>query len=1824
MHLQRVLIIILWISHFYVSLPGQSLLLDGNNYNTCAGNFQDPGTPNYGPNLDLTTTLCPDGANGLAIRINFAPLELGSGDTLFVFDGDDVNAPLVAQFSAPLDLGGGLIQASLGNLSGCLTFRFVSDAMQEGAGWNGVIDCQQLCQEIVPSISNTLPPTNPPDTGWIDLCPGQSVTLIADATYPENNSFYPQSNTTSLFVWDFGDGRRDTGQTVTHQYAAPGGYYATLEIIDQRGCTSPLLTRRVRLAAPPDFAGRAVPLDTFCLGDSILLQAAINRPGGAADILTVNSRELSFAYPATRIDTVPLPDGNGITFRSTITLNGFETGQLLADPNQLLGVFANLEHSFLYDLQIRLRCPSGQAITLHQFDPLNPGNDIALGQPVRNDFGTPVPGDGFTYRWEDNQALSALYDYAVNNPAEVVAPAGNYAPFQSFTDLIGCPLNGSWTLEITDSLALDNGFLFSWGLDFDPLLLATTETFDPGINQSTWRSAPNVIDQNGDLATGLIDASGNVIYGFRVTDNFGCLFDTLITVPSRPDNHPACLECAEENLLAADTIMTCPGDSMELPVQRPQLSIDTITFADYPNYAFGNANHPPANPHRAPLLVEGVYPGVLTDADQQMLSVCLNIKTDFAGDVDIFLEAPSGERLELSTGNGGANDDYLNTCFTPIATNSITTGLPPFVGDWLPEGSFTDLNGATVNGLWNLIVSDAFDPDVLDTLQNWAITFQRRNAIESIAWSPATEISCTDCDTATVFPNSDRTYRVTVNDRRGCTYADSVHIDVEDPLPAPIVQCQQTGLDRLLFTWENPLDTGDYQIRLTVNDSTGDWSLPRADTFFTVNGLNELDTVRLEVRLFSPSGCPNNIGSATCLIINCQLALAAGSLRPPSCAGAADGQIEVVAENGTPTYQYFFDGSTLPTPTPRFSNLTAGTYTIIVRDTLFCTDTLIVNLTDPDSLQVDLQVRDSITCFNGADARLEALTVGGTGPYRFDWNTGASNTDGLLGNLPPGAYRVTVTDANNCQTIDSTDVFRPDSLIFTFGTTTPTCANSADGSLTVQIANGAPPYTYVWDTGDNTNNIDQLPAGSYCVTVSDANNCTVAGCIDLVAPPPLQIDSVALSPVVCFGSSTGSATVFASGGSGAYSYQWDDPLGQIGQTASFLAAGDYRVIVRDASACPADTIITLAEADSLRIEVEATSVSCKGESDGRAQVSVNGGAAPYRYRWDTGDTTQTVAGLPVGSYEVRVTDARNCTQVITVDIGEPQNPLSVGIEQTRQACFGASTNELRALPQGGNDSIYTFLWSDGQTTATAIGLDTVAYQVTVTDASGCTTVSGFTPVDLLEINPNIILSLPSCNGIPDGRLGINLITGRPGFTLDDFSFKWSTGATSQAISGLEGNQNYSVTVTDPLGCSASESRFLRQPSPITFQVDIQMPTCNGATNGSARVDSIMGDNDNFTIRWDASAGNQVGPEARNLGAGRYGVTVTDEDFCASERSILIEEPTPIQVAFETTDVSCFGQREGSATAFPTGGTPPYIYEWSDGSRTAATDSLPAGSNTIRITDAQGCTQMATVVIEQPDPFMVERTIKSPTCFGDRDGTLQLEVSGGVEPYAYSIGSETFSGSPFFAGLPAGRYDLIIEDAVGCVYFERLELEGPDELMAIASADATTINLGDSVQLLGAAANPQGTAAFEWVPPYEGTLSCRKCPDPVAAPEDRITYRLTVTDSAGCEANDLITIQVDKPRVVEVPTGFSPNDDGRNDRLLVHGQQNTRVLRFEVYDRWGERVFVDGDFLVNDPNRGWDGTFNKENAPLGTYIWYLEVEYTDGQTQFLNGTTTLIR
>ncbi len=1648
---------------------GQNYIMDGTPITDCSGIFYDSGGPsnNYGDNENITTTICPDGSTGTHIKLNFSGIVLAAGDLLCFYDGPDTGAPLLScstDYEPGVPIG---IQATAANTTGCLTVVFTSDGGGNDVGWSAGIQCIPACQLITSEITYADPVISPPvDTGYIDVCPGTRVTLSGRGVYPQNGVIYEHSDATCQFEWDFGDGTRAIGPNTSHVYMEPGGYKVQLRITDQYGCINTnYINQRVRVSSIPTFnLGDNIP-EQICPDDTLHLTAIVDSIDTEHSV-SVESTIGTFQAGGVRSDSLALPDGDGTSYETSIDLNQFSPGQILTDIDDLLGICVNMEHSWLRDLEISITCPDGTSVVMHNHAG-HVGGEVYLGIPIDGDGINPTPGEGFDYCWTPNSTNGTWIEYSNTHHPQTL-PSGDYSSYQSLDALEGCPLNGQWTIKVTDLWAIDNGYIFSWGIHFAEHLFPNLETFKPDIINHQWVNNPSIFYYSADSIVSAPQYAGIASFNYTTENSFGCKSDTTVSIEVLPPNDPDCFECADNFFPLQDTTI-CEGDSVVLTTSPPINPLENITFSAFPYYAFGYANHPPANPYEDEIAVSSISPAVITDANTDIISVCMDIQSDFDADLQISLISPNGVGIPLAINRGGGGQNFTQTCFTPTAATPISAGVAPFTGDYLPDGNWSDLNGEPINGDWKLSLSDAFALNSYDTISFWSITF-RNDYLVNYNWTPATSLSCVDCPNPAATPEETTTYYMEAVDNYNCVHNDTVQVNITPSLSDVEIQCDGSQNNEIVFSW-NQIPGVHYEVNI---NNTG-WVTPNAsDTSHIVGGLGALEDVDIEVNAVPDvpgQYCYPGITSTTCTYLCSLTALEQDGPNPVSCYGDCDGSITVIGDYGIGTYNYFLDNDPTAHATGDFSNLCPGPHFVVVNDDANCPDTLHFIVPEPDSVQI----------------------------------------------------------------------------------------------------------------------IPSIP-----------------------------------TPIACNGGSTGTALAFSTGGTGDYSYHWDDPMAQTQQEATGLSAGEYHVTVTDANNCTATAGITLTEPEPITTVTSGTNVECWGYATGDATVTATGGTPEYTYLWDdaANSTTQTIINLPAGTYHVTVTDEALCEQTAEITITQPAMGIASTVTQDYIGCYGASQGTATATPSGGSGD-YTFLWENGQTTATATNLSAGWQTVVIADNSECSVLDSVNIIELDSIDLEIVPTLPTCHGKEDGELTIQNVTGGSG---TGYSFQWSTLPIqiTATATNLAGGLTYTVTITDDRGCHQEKKMLLPEKEEIILTKDSTTVNCFGESNGSAAITGVDFATGSVQYLWDANAGGATTSSVDNLPAGTYSVTVTDANDCQVSTAITVNQPELLRSDMTETDVKCHGGSDGQAAVSMTGGIPPYNYHWSNAGNTAAIELLPTGIYHVTVTDTHSCMHEDSVFVAEPDAIDLELEGIDITCHGGHDGRINTTVEGGTPPYYYSLDGETYTGTTSLIALEAGSYRVYVKDLNDCIVSDTITIVDPD-IFVFDLPESFDIEYGDTVQInAGNYHNSNGAVSFDWVEPFEGTLSCNDCPAPYAYPLTTATYYVTATDENGCAVEDPVTVLVTNKKLIMVPTGFSPDGNNQNERLVVHGKPGTTISKFRIFDRWGNLVFENNNFAVNDFDAGWDGTFKGKEMNPGVFIWSLEVEFNDGKIGFYKGETTLIR
>lgn len=543
----------------YSLVHSQTYLISaGGTVNSCAGDFYDSGGGggNYGANENFTMTFHSTSGTNTHIKMSFNQFDVDPSDTLYVYDGSTTASPLLAAFNNTNNPVSTAVQASIFNASGDLTFSFHSNGFTQATGWFASLVCIPICQQVLAAIDTLLNDPLPNDSGYMDICHGDTITFAAlgagPGVFPQNNILYAQDSSTSLFIWDFGDGVVDTGRVLKHYYPNVHGYDVILRVIDVNGCENTnFLPLRVRISGNP--IGAVNPLPNICSRSDTMEITVGYGIDNVIQVVPINSNQgASQSFDSTMF----IPDGPncplGQCYNTDVTFTAFMPGTTITSASDILSICVNMEHSYSGDLGFTIYCPNGQNVNL---DPNTHSGGAYLGEPYGGNNHTTYdnstypcdpaynpPGVGWNYCWSEIYPQQGTMDALSNSgggygstgmsidSTNQVALTNYITPTNPLSGLIGCPLNGTWNIQICDDFGIDNGYIFNWTLNLDPSLLPTTGwSYQVPIDSFAWGG--NYIIGSTDSSIFVYPNTGGIYtYSLTIYDAYGCTYDTSLAV----------------------------------------------------------------------------------------------------------------------------------------------------------------------------------------------------------------------------------------------------------------------------------------------------------------------------------------------------------------------------------------------------------------------------------------------------------------------------------------------------------------------------------------------------------------------------------------------------------------------------------------------------------------------------------------------------------------------------------------------------------------------------------------------------------------------------------------------------------------------------------------------------------------------------------------------------------------------------------------------------------------------------------------------------------------------------------------------------------------------------------------------------------------------------------------------------------------------------------------------------------------------------------------------------------------------------------------------
>ena len=932
------------------------------------------------------------------------------------------------------------------------------------------------------------------------------------------------------------------------------------------------------------------------------------------------------------------------------------------------------------------------------------------------------------------------------------------------------------------------------------------------------------------------------------------------------------------------------------------------------------------------------------------------------------------------------------------------------------------------------------------------------------------------------------TYTVTLTDQNGC--AEEITVEITEPEEINVSHITSD------FSGYGVSCNGatDGSIDVTVTGGTGNYSYSWSNGS-NLEDLNNLGAGTYTLTVTDDNGCFEEINVEITeteeLIVTETHSNNSGY--GVSCFGECNGSINISVSGGTGVYTYDWTGVTWAGPnTQDLSNLCTGIYSVIVSDENGCSDFIEVEITEPEPIELSETHSDysgfGVSCFGYEDGSIDLTVAGGTSVYTYDWSNGATSED--LSDIGAGTYTVIVTDENGCFEEITVEITEPEGMELTethsdYNGYGVSCNGATDGSIDVTVTGGAGNYTYNWSSGQTTEDLNDIGAGTYTLTVTDENDCEQDITVEITETELLEISSTNTINVNCSGEPTGEIDITVNGGNGIYIYNWSN--GATTEDITGLTVGSYTVIINDEYCLPIEQTFEIVENDDIVVNIDSyfNPSGCNG-NNGFINLTVNGGTPPYSLIYNNSSPITdnsgsfNISNLAEGNYNITVTDFFNCEPVEISQELIADDPVTA-IETISNVTWYQGNDGSIDLVVNGGTAPYEFLWSNGLTTEDIDNLIAGTYSVTITDQNNCqenyefeVTEPEFLFVDLSSDPTNCGDYEISCNGEETGNININVGGGTPFFDTDGnpyYEYEWTqalqngdpqngiiyAGILENALINLQSG-TYSIIISDANSNSnnqiAEASIILDEPEALIFSnINTEDVDCFGNSNGLIEVE-INGGCGNYIFDWTSNNGfssNQS--NISNLEVGVYTLNVTDENECQIDTVLFISQPNDIELSsFEISDyngfgVTCNGATDGFININIAGGSPfidddgvPfYNYSWSNGSTSQNISNIGAGIYTLTITDSSNCPQNFDLEIFEPEPITsLCNSTQATSCLSN--GTVSVDVFGGVPPYEFIWYSDNNDNGLYDLNIdelidnnnvPSGTYNVQITDSNNC-------------------------------------------------------------------------------------------------------------------------------------------------------------------------------------------------
>jgi len=1070
---------------------------------------------------------------------------------------------------------------------------------------------------------------------------------------------------------------------------------------------------------------------------------------------------------------------------------------------------------------------------------------------------------------------------------------------------------------------------------------------------------------------------------------------------------------------------------------------------------------------------------------------------------------------------------------------SASLGLAPYSYTLLPSttnnsGSFTGLD----TGSYNVVVYDALgctDTVLFNVTQPTPLLIDSISTIDpscSIGNDGSILVNATGGtmpyqynigganQSSNTFNNlASGIYLVRVTDANACT--DTMSIELTVPNGPSIVSVTDTNVDC------NGANNGSILVAATgtnLNYTLNPGAVTNATGYF-----NNLAPNAYTVVVSDGGSC----SVSTTVTITQPQVLSIDSITSlhPSCSLGGDGSMTINISGGTPAYEYNIGGANQSSNL--FNNLSSATYVVTVMDTNSCIDTMSINLSAPNAPTITATADTNITC-NGLANGSIAMQGVGTSAITYTLNPGAiSNATGYFNNLTASTYTVTVSDASNCTVSTTVNITEPtlleiDSLLIT----NETCSPGTDGAIVIYADGGTTPYQHnIGGANQASNSFTNLNGGSFTVTVTDANSCSLTSTANISSATSPTIDSVSVTEASCNPGCDATAIInITPGTSAAITYSTNGIAYQGANNYGSLCANNYTAYIQDANGCT-DTLafgITTATTPTIN-NISLTPTLCIGDSNAAATVLASGGNGVLTYSLNPtsqSNMTGNFIGLYATNYMVSVVDAHGCQVDSNFTILTAPSLVWDVITVTDALCFGDSNGTITVTTSGGIGTILYGVSPIASTNTSGLFSSlagNVTYTILATDANGCSiNTTTFVAEPIAVGDSTVQVTNVTCAGANDGSFSLQGTGGTPAYSYNVMPGNLNNNTGS--FTNLSGN-TYTVTITDANNCSHTTTITIVEPTSVSIDnTSITDVSCNGLSDGELFVSASGGvGNFNFNLM----PGNLINATGiyNGLIANTYTVTATDGNGCTVSTSLTVNEPLPIVIdSLSITNVSCNGLSDGAITVVSSGGNGGNTYLLNPGNVASGSGTfvnLAANIYTMTLTDSLGCSVSIVDSVTEPLPVTASFTTDSVSCFGGSDGQIQMSTAGGTQPYSLTITpGATTNNTGLFTGLIAGSYTVNILDGSGCpLTVDSIMVNQPAQILLTSVNTVDVTCFGDSTgEISVAAAGGTGNITFS-LSPNMGTQSPSGNFTGLAA----MTYIVTATDAKNCSATTSVTI-----------------------------------------------------------------------------------------------------